>query len=84
MPISLKAMHECRNLWPGQIRTHALAHTRIHRAKIVNAMSRFTASGLDKNDTAGSPESGSIRIKKETSQNSATKVSRKLSVLYNR
>ena len=54
--IILKSMHKCRSygldksgLMHARTHTHTYARTHIHPTKIVTAMSRFTASGLDKN-----------------------------------
>ena len=46
--IILKSMHKCRRYGPDKSgRMHARTHT--HLSKIVTAMSRFTASGFDRN-----------------------------------
>ena len=51
--IILKSMHKCRSYGLDQsvlmhARTHVLMHARTYTEKIVTAMSRLTASGLDK------------------------------------
>ena len=52
----LKPINEIRSNGPDKIWMHTRTH--IHQTKIVTAMSRFTASGLAKNNVCGGGDGG--------------------------